>query len=165
MKIFESSTKRFGLLCAQRPLSNMSVIIRIESTASGFFKMTNLRRSLNPVSAIKYRSTSGLPTDAFTTDLPLHNYRVGFIDSDTAVFGWLKDNEGRYFIAVDTHIQSVANRTGYAKGKILEETEQAIIPPNKTEFMYDLHHWLILHGRYRCITRKPGCDSCIIEDL
>ena len=82
-------------------------------------------------------------------------------------FGWLKDNEGRYFIAVDTHIQRVANRTGYAKGKTVEETEQSIIKntPNKTEFMYDLHHWLILHGRYTCIARKPRCGSCIIEDL
>jgi endonuclease-3 len=82
-------------------------------------------------------------------------------------FGWLKDNEGRYFIAVDTHIQRVANRTGYAKGKTVEETEQTIIKntPNKTEFMFDLHHWLILHGRYTCIARKPRCGSCIIEDL
>jgi endonuclease-3 len=82
-------------------------------------------------------------------------------------FGWLKDNEGRYFIAVDTHIQRVANRTGYAKGKTVEETEQAIIKntPNKKEFMFDLHHWLILHGRYTCIARKPRCGSCIIEDL
>src|SRR3989338_3061898 len=64
-------------------------------------------------------------------------------------FGWLKDNEGKYFIAVDTHIQRVANRTGYAKGKTVEETEQSIIKntPNKSEFMFDLHHWLILHGR------------------
>lgn len=71
---------------------------------------------------------------------------VGFINADTALFGWLKDNEGRYFIAVDTHIQRVANRTGYAKGKTVEDTEQAIIKntPNKTEFLYDLHHWLIL---------------------
>jgi endonuclease-3 len=82
-------------------------------------------------------------------------------------FGWLKDNEGRYFIAVDTHIQRVANRTGYAKGKTVEQTEQSIIKntPNKTEFMNDLHHWLILHGRYTCIARKPRCGSCIIEDL
>lgn len=82
-------------------------------------------------------------------------------------FGWLKDNEGRYFIAVDTHIQRVANRTGYAKGKTVEATEQNIIKntPNKKEFMYDLHHWMILHGRYTCIARKPRCGSCIIEDL
>ena len=82
-------------------------------------------------------------------------------------FGWLKDNEGHYFIAVDTHIQRVANRTGYAKGKTVEETEQSIIKntPNKSEFMFDLHHWLILHGRYTCVARKPKCGSCIIEDL
>lgn len=82
-------------------------------------------------------------------------------------FGWLKDNEGKYFIAVDTHIQRVANRTGYAKGKTVEETEQSIIrnTPNKAEFMFDLHHWLILHGRYTCVARKPKCGSCIIEDL
>ncbi|MBL0711369.1 MAG: endonuclease III [Colwellia sp.] len=82
-------------------------------------------------------------------------------------FGWLKDNEGNYFIAVDTHIQRVANRTGYAKGKTVEETEKNIIKhtPRKTEFFFNLHHWLILHGRYTCIARKPKCGSCIIEDL
>lgn len=82
-------------------------------------------------------------------------------------FGWLKDNEGRYFIAVDTHIQRVANRTGYAKGKTVEETEQNIIKntPRKNEFFFNLHHWLILHGRYTCTARKPKCGSCIIEDL
>ncbi|MBA6329406.1 endonuclease III [Colwellia sp. MB02u-6] len=82
-------------------------------------------------------------------------------------FGWLKDNEGKYFIAVDTHIQRVANRTGYAKGKTVEETEKNIIKytPRKTEFFFNLHHWLILHGRYTCIARKPKCGSCTIEDL
>lgn len=82
-------------------------------------------------------------------------------------FGWLKDNEGKYFLAVDTHIQRLANRTGYAKGKTVEQTEQSIIKntPNKTEFMFNLHHWFILHGRYTCTARKPKCGSCIIEDL
>jgi endonuclease III len=82
-------------------------------------------------------------------------------------FGWLKDNEGNYFLAVDTHIQRLANRTGYAKGKTVEQTEQAIIKntPNKAEFMFNLHHWFILHGRYTCTARKPKCGSCIIEDL
>ncbi|MBA6391451.1 endonuclease III [Colwellia sp. BRX10-3] len=82
-------------------------------------------------------------------------------------FGWLKDNEGKYFIAVDTHIQRVANRTGYAKGKTVEETEKNIVKhtPRKTEFFFNLHHWLILHGRYTCVARKPRCGSCIIEDL
>jgi len=82
-------------------------------------------------------------------------------------FGWLKDNEGKYFIAVDTHIQRLANRTGYAKGKTVEQTEQNIIKhtPRKTEFFFNLHHWFILHGRYTCTARKPKCGSCIIEDL
>jgi len=82
-------------------------------------------------------------------------------------FGQLKDNEGNYFIAVDTHIQRVANRTGYAKGKTVEETEKNIVKntPRKTEFFYNLHHWLILHGRYTCVARKPKCGSCIIEDI
>lgn len=82
-------------------------------------------------------------------------------------FGLLKDSNGKYFIAVDTHIQRVANRTGYAKGKTVEETEQSIIKvtPNKSVFMFDLHHWLILHGRYTCTARKPRCGACIIEDL
>ena len=82
-------------------------------------------------------------------------------------FGWLKDNEGRYFLAVDTHIQRLANRTGYAKGKTVEQTEQDIIKktPNKKEFMFNLHHWFILHGRYVCTARKPKCGACIIEDL
>ena len=84
-----------------------------------------------------------------------------------SAFGQLKDNEGNYFIAVDTHIQRVANRTGFAKGKTVEETEKNIIKhtPRKTEFFFNLHHWLILHGRYTCIARKPKCGSCLIEDL
>jgi endonuclease-3 len=82
-------------------------------------------------------------------------------------FGQLKDNEGKYFIAVDTHIQRLANRTGYAKGKTVEETEKNIVKntPRKTELFFNLHHWFILHGRYTCVARKPRCGSCIIEDL
>jgi len=82
-------------------------------------------------------------------------------------FGQLKDNEGNYFIAVDTHIQRLANRTGYAKGKTVEETEKSIVKntPRKTEFFFNLHHWFILHGRYTCVARKPKCGACIIEDL
>ncbi len=84
-----------------------------------------------------------------------------------SAFGQLKDNEGNYFIAVDTHIQRVANRTGFAKGKTVEETEKNIIKntPRKTQFFFNLHHWLILHGRYTCTARKPKCGSCMIEDL
>jgi hypothetical protein len=58
----------------------------------------------------------------------------------TAIFSWLKDNEGNYFIAVDTHIQRVANRTGYVKGKTVEETEQSIIKntPIDREVLVDI---------------------------
>ena len=82
-------------------------------------------------------------------------------------FKQIKDNQGNYFIAVDTHIQRVANRTGYAKGKTVEQTEQSLIKftPRKSEFFFDLHHWLLLHGRYTCLARKPRCGSCVIEDL
>ncbi len=84
-----------------------------------------------------------------------------------SAFGQLKDNEGNYFIAVDTHIQRLANRTGFAKGKTVEQTEKSIIKlsPRKSELFFNLHHWFILHGRYTCTARKPRCGSCIIEDL
>lgn len=82
-------------------------------------------------------------------------------------FGQLKDDEGKYFIAVDTHIQRLANRTGFAKGKTVEETEKNIIKhsPRKSELFFNLHHWFILHGRYTCVARTPKCGACIIEDL
>jgi len=72
---------------------------------------------------------------------------------------------GHPTIAVDTHIFRVANRTGIAPGKNVVEVERKLekfVPP---EFKQDAHHWLILHGRYTCIARKPRCGSCIIEDL
>jgi endonuclease-3 len=82
-------------------------------------------------------------------------------------FGWLKDNEGNYFLAVDTHIYRLANRTKYAPGKTVDHVEANIIKltPRKTEFMFNLHHWFILHGRYTCTAKRPKCGSCIIEDI
>ena len=73
-------------------------------------------------------------------------------------FGWPT-------IAVDTHIFRVANRTGFASGKDVNEVEQKLFKHVPTEFKLDVHHWLILHGRYTCIARKPRCGSCLIEDL
>ena len=73
-------------------------------------------------------------------------------------FGWPT-------IAVDTHIFRVANRTGFAPGKNVEEVEQKLLKTVPAEFKIDVHHWLILHGRYTCIARKPRCGSCLIEDL
>ncbi|MGM0638449.1 MAG: endonuclease III [Pseudomonadota bacterium] len=72
---------------------------------------------------------------------------------------------GQPTIAVDTHIFRVANRTGIAKGKDVVEVEQKLIRHVPREFRQDAHHWLILHGRYTCVARKPRCGSCVIEDL
>lgn len=72
---------------------------------------------------------------------------------------------GEPTIAVDTHIFRVANRTGIAKGKDVVEVEQKLLRHVPKAFRQDAHHWLILHGRYTCLARKPRCGSCIIEDL
>ena len=72
---------------------------------------------------------------------------------------------GHPTIAVDTHIFRVSNRTGIAPGKNVLEVEKKLLKFVDDEFKVDAHHWLILHGRYTCIARKPRCGSCIIEDL
>ena len=72
---------------------------------------------------------------------------------------------GEPTIAVDTHIFRVANRTGIAPGKEPREVEDRLLKFTPPEFLKDAHHWLILHGRYVCIARKPGCPECLIRDL
>ncbi len=72
---------------------------------------------------------------------------------------------GEPTIAVDTHIFRVANRTGIAPGKTVLEVEKKLLKVVPEEFTQDAHHWLILHGRYICVARKPKCPACIIEDL
>ncbi|MGB5278847.1 MAG: endonuclease III [Gammaproteobacteria bacterium] len=72
---------------------------------------------------------------------------------------------GHETIAVDTHIFRVSNRTGIAPGKNVLEVEKKLLKFVPVEFRKDAHHWLILHGRYTCIARKPRCGSCVIEDL
>ena len=72
---------------------------------------------------------------------------------------------GQPTIAVDTHIFRVSNRTGIAPGKDVLVVEKKLLKFVADEFKLDAHHWLILHGRYTCIARKPRCGSCIIEDL
>jgi len=72
---------------------------------------------------------------------------------------------GEPTIAVDTHLFRVANRTGLAPGtdpRAVEEKRMKFTPP---EFLKNAHHWLILHGRYVCLARKPGCPQCLIRDL
>jgi len=72
---------------------------------------------------------------------------------------------GEPTIAVDTHIFRVANRTGIAPGKDVDEVERKLLKFVPEGFRHDAHHWLILHGRYTCIARKPLCWNCIIADL
>lgn len=68
-------------------------------------------------------------------------------------------------MAVDTHIFRVANRTGIAPGKNVLEVEKRLLRLVPEEFLLDAHHWLILHGRYVCLARKPRCAACVIYDL
>jgi endonuclease-3 len=72
---------------------------------------------------------------------------------------------GHPTIAVDTHIYRVSNRTKIAPRKNVREVEDRLIKFVPDEFKVDVHHWMILHGRYVCVARKPRCGSCVIEDL
>ncbi|MGR6981554.1 endonuclease III [Testudinibacter sp. P27/CKL/0425] len=90
-------------------------------------------------------------------DLPGVGRKTANVVLNTA-FGWPT-------IAVDTHIFRVANRTNFAPGKDVVKVEEKLLKVVPAEFKVDVHHWLILHGRYTCIARKPRCGACIIEDL
>jgi len=68
-------------------------------------------------------------------------------------------------MAVDTHIFRWSNRTRVAPGKDVVEVEKKLLKFVPKEYLLDAHHWMILHGRYVCVARKPRCGACIIEDL
>ncbi|HPA00991.1 MAG TPA: endonuclease III [Chiayiivirga sp.] len=72
---------------------------------------------------------------------------------------------GEPTIAVDTHIFRVANRTGLARGRTVEEVERKLLRSVPAAYRMNAHHWLILHGRYVCKARKPACPHCAIADL
>jgi endonuclease III len=72
---------------------------------------------------------------------------------------------GEHTMAVDTHVFRVGNRTGLAPGKTPLEVELGLEKVIPSEFMRHAHHWLILHGRYTCLARKPRCELCLINDL
>ena len=72
---------------------------------------------------------------------------------------------GQPTIAVDTHIFRVANRTGLAPGENVRAVEDHLQKVTPDEYKHDAHHWLILHGRYVCVARKPKCPECVIRDL
>jgi endonuclease-3 len=72
---------------------------------------------------------------------------------------------GEHTMAVDTHVFRVGNRTNLAPGKTVLDVELALERVIPAEFMLHAHHWLILHGRYTCLARKPRCEVCLINDL
>ena len=72
---------------------------------------------------------------------------------------------GQPTMAVDTHIFRVANRTGLAPGKDVLSVETGLLKFTPPEYLQNAHHWLILHGRYVCLARKPDCPRCPIRDL
>lgn len=72
---------------------------------------------------------------------------------------------GQMTIAVDTHIFRVAQRIDLAQGKTPQAIEQQLLKKIPKQFLHDAHHWLVLHGRYICVARKPHCSLCLINDL
>jgi len=72
---------------------------------------------------------------------------------------------GKPTMAVDTHVFRVSNRTGLAPGATVAKVEEKLEKVIPAEFMMHAHHWLILHGRYTCLARKPGCPECVVRDL
>ncbi|MCL4121641.1 UNVERIFIED_CONTAM: hypothetical protein GTU68_046922 [Idotea baltica] len=101
---------------------------------------------------------SEIPEDQEALEaLPGVGHKTANVVLNTA-FGWPT-------IAVDTHIYRVSNRTKLAMGKTVNDVEKKLVKVVPKEFKLDVHHWLILHGRYTCIARKPRCGSCMIEDL
>ena len=72
---------------------------------------------------------------------------------------------GQETCAVDTHVFRVANRTGLAPGKNVRTVEDGIMARTPARYRRHAHHWLILHGRYTCIARRPQCERCVVADL
>jgi endonuclease-3 len=77
----------------------------------------------------------------------------------------LNEAYGEATIAVDTHVFRVSNRTGLAPETTPEKVEKKLLQVTPEEYRRGAHHWLILHGRYTCLARKPGCPECVIRDL
>ena len=77
----------------------------------------------------------------------------------------LNEAYGEATIAVDTHVFRVSNRTGLAPETTPEKVEKKLLEVTPDRYKRGAHHWLILHGRYICLARKPGCPECVIRDL
>lgn len=119
---------------------------------------TKARNILRSCAILKEQHGGRLPEDRVALEaLPGVGRKTANVVLNTAF--------GQPTIAVDTHIFRVSNRTGIAPGKNVVEVEQRLLRLVPDEFKLDAHHWLILHGRYTCVARKPRCQSCCISDL
>lgn len=78
---------------------------------------------------------------------------------------WLNCARGVPTIAVDTHVFRVSNRLGLCSTKNPLDTEEALLKKIPRKWMQHAHHWLILHGRYTCVARKPKCELCVVSDV
>ena len=78
---------------------------------------------------------------------------------------WLNCARGHPTMAVDTHVFRVSNRLGLCKTKNPLQTENALVKKIPKKWMQHAHHWLILHGRYTCVARKPKCEGCVVNDV
>jgi endonuclease-3 len=124
---------------------------------TGFFRAKS--RSLSGMAhAVVERHHGEIPADMDAlTKLPGVGRKTANVVLNTAF--------GQPTIAVDTHIFRVSNRTGLAPGRNVREVEDRLVAVTPEEFRLDAHHWLILHGRYTCIARKPRCPKCPIRDV
>jgi endonuclease-3 len=143
----------------------VSVILSAQATDKGVNKATaELFRAANTPATVLALGIKGL--SKYIKSIGLYNAKAkNIIVGRKTANVILNTAFGHATIAVDTHIFRVANRTAIAPGKTVREVEEKLMKFVPLEFRLDLHHWLILHGRYVCKARLPACPVCIIADL
>lgn len=131
--------------------------LRTELRTLGLFN-TKARNIINTCQMLTERYHGQVPADrAALESLPGVGRKTANVVLNTAF--------GAPTIAVDTHVFRVANRTGLAPGRTVVAVEHQLARVVPAEFKRHAHHWLILHGRYTCVARRPRCGSCVIADL
>ena len=131
--------------------------LRSEIRTLGLFN-TKARNLIKTCQLLMERFEGQVPADrAALESLPGVGRKTANVVLNTAF--------GEPTIAVDTHIFRVANRTGLAPGRTVQAVERRLARVVPVEFKRHAHHWLILHGRYICVARRPRCGSCVLRDL
>jgi endonuclease-3 len=174
-------TNNFTLLVAV-VLSAQSTDIGVNKATKNLFKIADNPQKmldLGEEKLKKYISTIGLYNDKAKNIIILSEQLIKFHNSEVpndfeslrnlAGVGQKTANVvlncafGKPTIAVDTHVFRVANRIGLVDEPNPEKTEESLLKKIPKKFLYYAHHWMILHGRYTCIARKPNCKNCQIE--